>query len=124
MQSSRRTSAGLAWRMLLGLSFMPGLVLVTPQIPLHAASNIAAVANAAKADDLPAVRKLIKEHADVNMPANDGSAALLWADYHSNAEMTKDLLAAGAAVDVANHYGVTPLLQASRNGDVQIRSEE
>ena len=82
--------------------------------------TLAAVADAARADDLPAVRKLIKEHADVNAPANDGSTALLWAAYHSNVEMTKALLAAGAVVDVANHYGVTPLLQASRNGDVEV----
>ena len=64
--------------------------------------------------------KLIKEHADVNAPANDGSTALLWAAYHSDAEMAKALLAAGATVDAANHYGVTPLLQASRNGDVEV----
>ena len=54
--------------------------------------------DAAKADDLPAVRKLIKEHADVNAAANDGSTALLWAAYHSDAEMTKALLAAGAGL--------------------------
>jgi ankyrin repeat protein len=91
-----------------------------PNVLLHAASNVAAMADAAKADDLPAVRKLIKEHADVNAAANDGSSALLWAAYHSNAEMTKALLAAGAVVDTANHYGVTPLLQASRTGDVEV----
>jgi cytohesin len=34
--------------------------------------------------------------------------------------MTKALLAAGASVDAANRYGVTPLLQACRNGDVQV----
>ena len=56
----------------------------------------AAVADAARADDLPAVRKLIKEHADVNAAANDGSSALLWAAFHSDVEMTKALLAAGA----------------------------
>jgi ankyrin repeat protein len=78
------------------------------------------VADAAKADDLSAVAKLIKEHADVNGAVNDGSTALLWAAYHSNVEMTKALLAAGASVDAANHYGVTPLLQASRNGDVEV----
>jgi ankyrin repeat protein len=76
--------------------------------------------DAAKADDLPAVRKLIKERADVNAAANDGSTALLWAAYRSNAEMTKELLAAGARADAANHYGVTPLLQASRNGDAEV----
>jgi ankyrin repeat protein len=69
---------------------------------------------------LSGVRKLIQEKADVNGIASDGSSALLWAAYHSNAEMTKDLLTARAAVDVANRYGVTPLLQASRNGDVPI----
>ena len=82
--------------------------------------TLAAVADAAKADDLPEVHKLIKEHADVNAPANDGSSALLWAAYHSDVEMTKALLAAGAWVDTPNHYGVTPLLQASRNGDVEV----
>jgi ankyrin repeat protein len=34
--------------------------------------------------------------------------------------MAKTLLGAGASVDAANHYGVTPLLQASRNGDVEV----
>jgi ankyrin repeat protein len=76
--------------------------------------------DAARGDDLSAVRRLIKDHADVNATANDGSSALLWAAYHSNEDMTKALLAAGAVVDAANHYGVTPLLQASRNGDAAV----
>jgi ankyrin repeat protein len=99
---------------------MLGFALARPYGLLQAASNVTAVADAARADDPPAVRKLIKEHADVNVAANDGSTALLWAAYHSDAEMTKALLAAGAAVDAANHYGVTPLLQASRNGDIEV----
>jgi ankyrin repeat protein len=102
------------------LGFVLGFVLVAPQAFLHAASHVAAVADAARADDQPGVRKLIKEHADVNAAASDGSSALLWAAYHSNVEMTKELLAAGAVVDTANRYGVTPLLQASRNGNVEI----
>jgi ankyrin repeat protein len=99
---------------------MLGLVLVRPNVLLQAAPNVAAVADAARADDLSEVRKLIKEHGDVNTAANDGSSALLWAAFHSDVEMTKSLLAAGATVDAANHYGVTPLLQASRNGDVEV----
>jgi len=98
---------------------MLGFVLAQPDLLLRAASN-AVVVDAARTDNLSAVRKLIKERADVNALANDGSTALLWAAFHSNAEMTKDLLAAGATVDIANRYGVTPLLQASRNGDVEI----
>lgn len=102
------------------LALTLGLVVVRPPVLLHAAPNLSAVADAARADELAAVRDLIKEKSDVNATANDGSSALLWAAYHSNVEMTKALLAAGARVDEANHYGVTPLLQASRNGDVDI----
>ena len=124
MEPSTIASARPIRQLWLGLPLMLGFVLgfglVAPQATLHAASKTATVADAAKADDLPAVRKLIKEHADVNVPANDGSTGLLWAAYHSNVDMTKEILAAGAAVDVANHYGVTPLLQASRNGDVEV----
>jgi ankyrin repeat protein len=121
MQSARRANV-ISRQIWWFLPFLLGFVLtfVRPNALLQAASNVAAVADAARADDLPAVRKLIKEHADVNAPANDGSSALLWAVYHSDAAMTKALLAAGAAVDTANHYGVTPLLQASRNGDVEV----
>ena len=120
MQSARRASARPVRHLWWCLPLMLGFVLVRPNVLLQAASNITAVADAARADDLPAVRKLIKEHADVNAPANDGSSALLWAAFHSDAEMTKALLAAGAAVDAANHYGVTPLLQASRSGDIEV----
>jgi len=121
MQSARRANV-ISRQIWWFLPFLLGFVLtfVRPNALLQAASNVAAVADAARADDLPAVRKLIKEHADVNAPANDGSSALLWAVYHSDAAMTKALLAAEAAVDTANHYGVTPLLQASRNGDVEV----
>jgi ankyrin repeat protein len=120
MQPARRASGRSLRRVWRCLPLMLGFVLLQPRALLRAASNITAVADAAKADDLPAVRKLIKEHADAKAAANDGSTALLWAAFHSDVEMTKELLAAGAAVDAANHYGVTPLLQASRNGDVEV----
>lgn len=120
MPSATRARTTGARRILCALPLMLGWVLVPPGAFLEAASNTTAVSDAAKADDLPAVLKSIKEHADVNAPANDGSTALLWAAYHSDAEMTKALLAAGAWVDTPNHYGVTPLLQASRNGDVEL----
>ena len=120
MQSARKASARPVGHLRRCLPLLlAGLLLVGPQ-GLEAASNTAPVADAAKTDDLLAVGKLIKAHADVNAAANDGSTALLWAAFHSNAEMTKALLRAGAAVDLANHYGVTPLLQASRNGDVEV----
>jgi uncharacterized protein len=115
MQTARRASASRICR---NLPLMLGFILAPAALP-QAPSNRAAIVDAARADDLPAVRALIKEHADVNGLANDGSSALLWAAYHSDVEMTKALLTAGAVVDAANHYGVTPLLQACRNGDVE-----
>jgi uncharacterized protein len=117
---SLRTARTAHVRHVWGFALVVCVVFAQSDAVLHAASKAAATSDAAKADDLTAVSKLIKEHADVNAPANDGSTALLWAAYHSDAEMTKALLAAGATVDAENHYGVTPLLQASRNGDVEV----
>jgi ankyrin repeat protein len=111
MQSTKRATAGFVRQVWLCLPLTLAFV--------SAASGATAVVDAARADDLPAVHKLIRERADVNLPANDGSSALLWAAYHSNVDMIKTLLAAGAVADVPNHYGVTPLLQAGRNGDVE-----
>jgi ankyrin repeat protein len=78
------------------------------------------VAAAARTGNLAAVRALIQKRADVNLPENDGSTALLWAVYHADVSMTRALVAAGARVDAANRYGVTPLLQASRTGDAAV----
>lgn len=120
MDSPKKASVKRAKYISWCLPLMFGCLLAPPAARLQAASSIAVVADAARANDLAAVRRLIKEHADVNAAANDGSTALLWAAFHSDAEMTKALLAAGAAVEAANHYGVTPLLQASRNGDFEV----
>ncbi|MEP6961630.1 MAG: ankyrin repeat domain-containing protein, partial [Acidobacteriota bacterium] len=121
MQSSKIASARPVRRTCWGLSLMLGFVLPGLTAPLPAAAaDASGIVEAARTDNLPALRKLLKERADVNAPSNDGSSALLWAAYNSNAEMAKALLAAGATVDSANHYGVTPLLQASRNGEVEV----
>ena len=95
MPSSTIVNARPVRQLWLCVPLMLGFVLAQPDLLLRAASN-AVVVDAARTDNLSAVRKLIKERADVNALANDGSTALLWAAFHSNAEMTKDLLAAGA----------------------------
>ncbi|HXD75565.1 MAG TPA: ankyrin repeat domain-containing protein [Vicinamibacterales bacterium] len=79
-----------------------------------------AIAAAARADNLPAVRALILKKADVNARQADGSPALLWAAYNDNSDMAKALVAAGARVDAANQYGMTPLIQAATSGDVPV----
>ncbi len=95
MQSGEKSKAGAAY-LVVSAAYAGVRGWCDPMPSWQAASNISAVADAARADDLPEIRKLIKEHADVNGPANDGSSALLWAAYHSDVEMTKALLAAGA----------------------------
>jgi ankyrin repeat protein len=111
--STKRMRHGLGW-----LVVLLTVALVWPGGPAQGADS--PVAAAAKADDLAGVRKLITARADVNLPGNDGSTALLWAAYNANADMVRALLTAGAKVDTANRYGVTPLLQASRTGDTPI----
>jgi ankyrin repeat protein len=105
----------------------PGLkcrsVLALLPVVLAVSSAVAAdspIANAAHADDLGAVKQLIAAHADVNLPAADGSTAMLWAAYNSDLEMVNALAAAHADPNAANRYGVTPLLQASRTGDAAV----
>jgi ankyrin repeat protein len=78
------------------------------------------IAKAARSDDLATVKQLIGSRADVNLPATDGSTALLWAAYNSDLDMVKALTAARANANAANKYGVTPLIQASRTGDAEV----
>jgi uncharacterized protein len=67
------------------------------------------VVDAMKNKNAEAVRALIKEHADVNGPAADGSTALHWAVHWDDIGMVDLLLGSGAQVNAANDYGVTPV---------------
>ncbi len=78
------------------------------------------VADAAMRGDRPAVQKLVEQHADVNVPQNDGATALHWAVFRSDKEMVDLLIRAGANAKAANREGATPLWLASVNGDAAI----
>src|SRR5262245_377122 len=67
------------------------------------------LAAAVKAQDIPTVRALLKQKVDVNVPQADGATALHWAAYKNDLDTLGLLLSAGARVNVANVYGVTPL---------------
>jgi len=75
----------------------------------------APLADAAKRHDWAAVRVLLDEGADVNLPLGDGATALHWASYWDHSEMTTRLLQAGAVVDATNDLGVTALWLAANN---------
>jgi ankyrin repeat protein len=78
------------------------------------------VVQAARSGDAAAVRALIEQRADVNVPEVDGTTALHWAARSGNVELLTALLRAGAKASASNRYGMTPLLLASSNGDAAI----
>jgi ankyrin repeat protein len=72
--------------------------------------------DAVKNHDKDAIRALIKEHVDVNMPEADGTSALHWAAHANDLETVQLLLRAGANAKAASRYGVTPLSEAATYG--------
>jgi uncharacterized protein len=74
------------------------------------------LADAARKDDLPAIRALLDRHADVNAPQVDGTTALHWSVQQDDLEMSRLLLRAGANPNAANRYGMTVLSLACTNG--------
>jgi uncharacterized protein len=58
--------------------------------------------------------------ADITAPGPDGSTPLQWAAYRGDVAAVQRLLAAGAPVAEANHYGVTPLQLAAETGNTAV----
>ena len=74
------------------------------------------VADAAERGDLEAVRRLLREGADVNAAQGDGMTALHWAAERGDGEMGEVLIYAGARVDAGTRIGhYTPLHLAARS---------
>ena len=76
--------------------------------------------NAVRHDDREAVRALLQEQVDVNMPQPDGATALHWAAYLDDLETADLLIGAGAVADATNELGVTPLYLACENGNAAL----
>src|SRR5437867_4984406 len=75
------------------------------------------VADAVMKGDKAAVRALLAQRTDVNVPQADGATALHWAVYRGDIDTANVLIRAGANVKAANRDGATPLSLASTNGD-------
>ena len=52
--------------------------------------------DAVKNQDANAVRELIEQNVDVNLPQGDGATALHWAVYRDDLEIAKALISSGA----------------------------
>ena len=62
-----------------------------------------------------------QQQADVNAAEADGTTALHWAVHRDDLATVDLLLSAGANVEAANRYGVTPLHLAATNGNAAMR---
>jgi uncharacterized protein len=78
------------------------------------------VADAAQRQDVPALRALLKQHANVKAAQPDGTTALHWAAHWNDTETVKLLLAAGADAKTSNRYGASPLSEAAALGNAQV----
>ena len=67
--------------------------------------------------DVAAMRALLRQHVDVNVPEPDGTTALHWAAHRGDVVAVDLLLGAGARVIAVNTFGITPLSLAVENGN-------
>jgi len=79
------------------------------------------VADAAMRNDVEAVRALLADGADVNVPRRDGMTGLHWAALNGNAEIAELLVRAGADLEAATRLGAhRPLHIAAKEGHGRI----
>jgi ankyrin repeat protein len=85
-----------------------------------AANADVTLVEAARKRDHQQVRTLLTQKADVNVRANDGATALLWAAHWDDVEAAALLIRAGADVNAANDFRMTPLSLACTNGSPRL----
>ena len=86
-----------------------------------AATGPSDIADAAQQKNIAAVKKLLKDGADVNASQGDGMTALHWAALNGDAEMAQMLLYAGANVGAKTRIGgYTPLHLAAQIGNASV----
>ena len=89
-------------------------------VAVVAAAGDQPLVQAAKRNDVAAVRALLKQRANANATEGDGATALHWAAYHGNVEMLSVLIGGGAKADAANGLAITPLAIAADNAHAPI----
>ena len=84
---------------------------------LRAASGDLRLVEAVKGQNREAVRALLAQQLDVNATQGDGATALHWAVHWDELDTAELLIQAGANVNAANDYAVTPLVLACTNAN-------
>jgi uncharacterized protein len=82
-----------------------------------AADNDSRLADAARNQDLKAIRSLVGQRVYVNSRSEDGSTALLWAAHWNDPDTADFLVRSGADANAANDFRMTPLSQACTNAN-------
>jgi uncharacterized protein len=110
-----------AWRAVTARLFFGLVAALCMSTLLSAAASDARVAEAAMRGDAEAVRKLLKDGADVNSAQGDGMTALHWAAMKDQVALAEMLLYAGANVKATTRMGgYTPLTMAAKNGNAAL----
>ncbi len=105
----------LSWT---GLLFMVSFSLAVAE-PGHTTGNQALIA-AAERNDVEAVRRLLREGADVRARDSQGRTALMAATYRNHAEVANLLIQAGSNVNTQDAVQNSPLLLAGASGYLEI----
>lgn len=95
---------------------LAGLIAIAWMAPTTAHDLI----EAARTENLDAVRSLLAKGTDPNVTQADGATALHWAVHRASSDMVEALLSGGADVNAANRMGTTALNIAALNGDPEL----
>src|SRR6266850_7258808 len=79
-----------------------------------------ALADRIQSGDRRAALAMIAAGADVNQAQPDGTTPLHWAAYRVDRELVQALLKRGAKPNAVNHYGSSPLAEATRVANAEI----
>ena len=111
MRVRRRVGSWICWLLAVGS------IVAASSGGLRAASGDLRLVEAVKGQNREAVRALLAEQLDVNATQGDGATALHWAAHWDELDTAELLIRAGANVNAANDYEVTPLLLACTNAN-------
>ena len=96
------------------------LAVMLPAVASAAAEPSGMLVEAVRAGDVAAIRALLEQRADVNVPEPDGTTALHWAAHRGDLFTVDLLLDAGAHATAANVFGISPLSLAAENGNREV----